>query len=226
MFRILASGALIVLALALPGLAADPAKCTAKAVAADPPKDLAAPIRDLLSNDSIQVLEGDKVVCQIWLRKEVAVKADDPKATLTYRMVPETTVIGAVEFAQKWTSFRKQEIKAGLFTMRLAFQPMDGDHMGTAPYSEFLLLSPAKNDQKAGTMEGKALHELSAKTIPGQSHPAVMLLFPNPKPEDAPKLVDKGAGNWALSWKAPAEVNKQKSSLGLGMILFGVTTAE
>ena len=75
-------------------------------------------------------------------------------------------------------------------------------------------------------MEAKALHELGAKTIPGQSHPAVMLLYPNPKPEDAPKLVDKGKNVWVLSWKETADVNKQKGTLGLGIVLFGVTEAE
>jgi hypothetical protein len=210
-------------------VAADASKWTAKAATAELPKELAEPIKALLTDKAVQVADGDgKPICDIWLRKQVPVKAtaQEIQKGLNYRQVEQATVMGAVRFAQEWTDFRKQKIKPGVYTLRLGYQPMDGDHMGTAPYTEFFLLGPAADDKKAEVLEPKALHELSEKTVSGGSHPAVMLLFPNPKPDAEPKMVGKGNGIWVLSWKVDALAGDQKTTLGIGPTLFGVTTAE
>lgn len=221
--------ALVVALSTVPGQAADASKWTAKAATVELPMELAEPIKALLSDKAVQVTDGDgKVICDIWLRKQLPVKANaqEIQKGLTYRQVEQSTIMGAVRFAQEWTDFRKQKIKPGVYTLRLGFQPMDGDHMGTAPYSEFCLLAPAKEDTKANTLEPKALHELSEKAVGGGSHPAVVLLFPNPKPEAEPKIVSKGNGMWVLSWKEDAAAGDQKAVLGIGLTVFGVTTAE
>jgi hypothetical protein len=219
--------ALVVALNSLAAAAADASKWTAKAATLELPQELAEPIKTLLSDKAVQVSDGDgKLVCDIWLRKQLPVKANaqEIQKGLTYRQVEQSTVMGAVRFAQEWTDFRKQKIKPGVYTMRLGFQPMDGDHMGTAPYTEFCLLCPAKEDAKADVLEPKALHELSEKSTSGGSHPAVVLLFPNPKPEAEPKIVGKGNSIWILSWKEDAASGDQKASLGLGLTIFGVTT--
>src|SRR5207244_13150201 len=110
-------------------------------------------------------------------------------------------------------------------TLRLAFQPQNGDHMGTAPFSEFLLLSPAAKDTRPDTMEPKELHELSANA-PGASHPGVVLLYPNGKPEDEPKLERKPNSTWELNVKRPVDASGTKTALGFGITVAGQTTAE
>jgi hypothetical protein len=125
-----------------------------------------------------------------------------------------------MRIARLMTDYRKQKIKPGVYTLRLGFQPMDGDHMGTAPNPEFLLVLPAAGDRKPVTMEPKEMQERSSKA-PGGSHPGVFLLFPNDKPEDAPKLVSKGDGTWVLTWKEPAASEGQKASLGMALTLIG-----
>ena len=87
--------------------------------------------------------------------------ADAAKAA--YTSLDETTVMGAVRFPEVWADFRKYKIKPGIYTLRLAIQPMDGDHMGTAPYNEFCLLAPAERDTKPDLMDPTELHELSFK---------------------------------------------------------------
>lgn len=210
-------------------VAADPAKWSAKSATVELPKELAEPIKALLSDKAVQVTDADgKTVCDLWFRKSVPVKATaaEIQKGLNYRQVEQSTVMGAVRFAQEWTDFRKQKIKPGVYTLRLGYQPMDGDHMGTAPYTEFLLLCPAAEDKKPDLLEQKALFELSDKTIAGGSHPTVVLLFPNPKPEDAAKIVSKGNNIYVLNVKSDALAGKDKAVLGLGVTLFGVTTAE
>jgi hypothetical protein len=203
---------------------------TIKQAQTPPPKEVHEPIRQLLGDQSVQLLDDKgKVLCEVWFRKEVAVKAtpDQVKNGLTYRELDESTVLGAIRFDQPTTDYRKQKVKPGVYTLRLGFQPMDGDHMGTAPYSDFCLIIPARLDQKPDLLDTKALQELSAKAI-GASHPGVFLLYPNEKPEVAPKLVDKGDNTWVLNLAEPVSVGGKKAmaGLGLGLTLVGHTTAE
>ena len=96
--------------------------------------------------------EKGKLICTVWAAKSLDTKAtaEQAKAGLKYSHVEETTIVGAVKFAEEWKDYRKQKIKPGVYTLRLGVQPMDGDHMGTAPYNEFALLCPAAEDKTAG----------------------------------------------------------------------------
>src|SRR5579864_1275040 len=213
--------------------------CTSAAIADDapyklksekvpPPKELSEPIRKLLSDDALQLTEASgETAITFWFRTAIPAQAAEEqiKNGLTYREVPVTTVIGAVQFAKPWTDYRKQKIPAGVYTLRLAIQPMDGDHMGTAPYGDFCLLSPAAKDQSADTMEPKALFEMSAGA-PGGTHPGVMLLYPNSKPEAEPKLTAKPNGSAVLYVKRAVDAGGKQAALGFGFTVAGTTTAE
>jgi hypothetical protein len=187
-----------------------------------PPKELPDTVRKLLAERSVQLLDAKgEVLAEVWMRKEVPAKATEAqlKNGLTYREVPETTLLGAVKLPKQGSDYRKQKIPPGVYTLRLGYQPQDGDHMGTAPYSEFVLLSPAKEDKGAETMEIKALTEMSAKSTNG--HPAVWLLFPPDKGTGDPKLANKGDGHWVLFFKQDVLVGTTKGSMGIGLALIG-----
>ena len=208
-----------------PAMAAE-GKYSIKSANAAPPKELSEPVGKLLSQESIQLVDAKgEVLAELWLRKEIPAKAADPKKALTYRDLDETTLLGAVRFVQPWTDYRKQKIKPGVYTLRLGFQPMDGDHMGTAPYPEFCLLSPAAEDKKPDPMDPKALHDLSAKASMA-THPAVMLLMPNDQPKDKPELAAKENDTFVVNAKAEAAAGGAKAPLGLGLTLIGHSTAE
>jgi hypothetical protein len=215
-----------VLLAAVPAFAAD-AKYTIKAVDASAPKELAEPIRKLLSDRTVQ-LRNDKgtVLCDVWLRKQLPVKAAQVKNP-NYRDLEESTLLAAVRFDQPFTDYRKHKVKPGVYTLRLGFQPMDGDHMGTAPYAEFCLILAAKDDLKPDLMDTKRLQEMSAKAM-GGSHPGVFLLFPNDNPPAGPQLVEKENNHWVVMLKEPLIVGGQKQpmELGIGLTLIGHTTAE
>ena len=201
---------------------------TAKTTKTAPPMELKEGIRALLSDQAVQVVDDKgNAWATFWFRKAIPSKAaaEQVKNGLTYREVPPTTLIGAVQFTQAWTDFRKQKIPAGVYTLRLAVQPMDGDHMGTAPYSDFCLLVPAAKDENPDTMEVKALQELSTQA-PGGTHPGVMLLFPNDKPEDQPKLANKPGSITLLNVKLPVDANGTAATLGFGFTVVGQTTAQ
>jgi hypothetical protein len=209
-------------------LAAGPAlakeKYTIKEVKASVPKDVDKAVAELLSEESIQLLDDNgQVLAQVWLRKELPAKAtkEQVKNGLTYREIPETTLIGVVQFTQPYTDYRKTTIKAGVYTLRLGFQPQDGDHMGTAPHSEFCLLSAAAKDRKPETMEPKALQELSL-TATGSSHPGIMLLFPS-KLVDKPTLTKEENDHFVLRLKRDVKTDKEKATIGIGLTLIGIS---
>lgn len=192
------------------------------------PMELKEPLRKLMGEESWQLQDSKgTVLCELWFRTGLPVKAapEQVKNGLTYRELEESSLIGAIKFDQPTTDYRKQKVKPGVYTLRLGFQPQDGDHMGTAPFPEFCLLLPAAIDEKPVTFEAKELREMSAKSI-GGSHPGVMLLYPNEKPEEMPKMVDKGMDTWVLMMKYPVVVDGQKAAVGLGLTLVGHTMAE
>src|SRR5262245_5834423 len=168
-----------------------------------PQKDVPEPFRKLLNERSVQMVDAQgKALCEIWFRKEVPAKASPGqiKNGLTYREIPETTLLGVIQISDGLTDYRKQRINPGVYTLRLGYQPQDGDHMGTAPHGEFCLAVPIGNEKGVEPMEAKDLHSLSLRASK-TSHPAVFLLFPGTDAGEQPKLVDKGEGHWALLQK-------------------------
>jgi hypothetical protein len=203
-------------------LAAHAADYSIKTADTAPPKELADDVRKLLGDKAVQLLDakGD-LIAELWFVKEVPSKATEEqvKNGLTYRELAQTTLTGAMRVVKQITDYRKQPIKEGVYTLRLAYQPQDGDHMGTAPYSEFFLASPAADDKKPDLMEPMALHEMSKKATGG--HPGVFLLFPGKDAGDAPKLVDKGDGHRVLFFKQAVNAGGKKGTMGVGLTLIG-----
>jgi hypothetical protein len=195
-----------------------------KAVDAAPPTELAAPIRALLPDRCIQFFAGgDKPLAEVWFRKEAPGDAVDVQIMngLTYREIPETTLLGSLRIVGDFTDYRRQKIVPGVYTLRLAFQPVTDDHQGTTPYPEFLLASPAAEDLKPDPMEHKELEKLSGKTT--GKHPAVLLLFPGKNTSDEPKLVEKGGCCWVLMVKQDVRVGDKTTVMGLGLTLAGTS---
>src|SRR3954453_19499784 len=93
-------------------------------------------------------------------------------AGLTYAEAPLSTIIGAVRVPKLYIDYRKQKVKEGTYTLRLAAQPPTGEHMGTAPHTTFCLLCPASEDKGPGLLEANKLHDLSAKVT--MDHPSVL----------------------------------------------------
>ncbi len=223
MFRTLA-GALAVALCIAPVVRAGGGKYTIQVASAPVPREVAPAIASLLDAHAVRLLNSEgAVIADVWLCKQVPVKAVPAGATVGYRDLEETTVLGAVRFDKPVTDYRKQKIKPGVYTLRLGFQPMDGDHMGTAPFPEFALVVPAALDTKPDTMDPKKLQDMSAKAT-GGSHPGVFLLYPDENPPAAPKLVAKEADTWVLNAREPV-AGGSKAVLGVGLTLVGHTAS-
>jgi hypothetical protein len=219
----------LLLCCAAPALGQDGKKFSIKTATTEPAKELKEPIRKLLSDNTVQLYDpAGTLICEVWLCKELQsdATAEQVKNGLTYRELKETGLVGAIRFNEAWSDYRKQKINSGVYTLRLGFQPMDGDHQGKSAFTEFLLLSSAAKDTDPDTLSPKALVEMSMKSI-GTGHPCVLMLFPVAKAPAAPTLETRApvAGmekdHWVLQVSCPVQAGGAKSTIGFGITLVG-----
>lgn len=194
-----------------------------KMIQATPPAELSELVQAVLPKRAYQICNSQgEIVCEVWFREKLPLKAtaEQVKNGLTYREVEQTTLLGAIRFPRATKNYRQHEVPAGVYTLRFAIQPPEGDHLGTAPYQEFCLLSAAKDDQKPETIDVKELYEHSAASLGGK-HPSMMLLFPHPATGAKPKLTDEGKGHWVLRTVLEIQSEGQYGKLGLGLTVVG-----
>jgi hypothetical protein len=201
---------------------ADVSDYKVKSVEKAPPKELKEEVQKLLDKNAIQFTDKDGgVIAEIWLRKPIPVSAEPKDKKATYRQVPATSIIGAVQFAKEWKEYRGKKVPPGVYSLRLAMQPQDGNHMGTSPFPEFAVLVAAKHEPGAATMEVEELVERSMASIKA-SHPGVLLLFPNDKAATAPSLEGKANEHIVLNAGQEVAINgKTAGTLGIGLTLVG-----
>jgi hypothetical protein len=200
------------------------AEPTIKEANTAPPTQLDKSVRALLESRSVQFLnESGESVAEFWFPKTVAAEAtaDQVKNGLTYREVPQSTLLGAVRLDREFTDYRKQKTAAGVYTLRLAYQPDIGEHENTAPHTEFALLSPAADDCSPELIKDvDDLREMSRKST-DSGHPAVLLLFPVKDPGKAPKFETKPANHGVLHYRQDVTAAGTKTVLPIGLNLLG-----
>lgn len=154
------------------------------------PDGLSKAVAAVVDPQGHSVIGQDGAVCSVWLVKEVPMKANfKPTLNVKYPFAPgELIGVLQVQAKKKYTDFRGQEIKPGVFTLRYGQQPEDGNHVGTSDLSDFLLAIPAAMDVDVSPIGAfKALAERSSKTA-GSTHPAIFSLLPIEKPVEKPTL--------------------------------------
>src|SRR5206468_2753371 len=129
-----------------------------------PANALAAEIREALGKTGYRVTDdAGKTICDVWLRAEVPViEKFQEQLDVKYPIEPGT-LVGAIRFPAATTDYRKQAIKANVCTLRYGQQPQDGNHLGTAQYRDFVLLSPAAEDKSLATISQEQATDLSKK---------------------------------------------------------------
>jgi hypothetical protein len=186
------------------------------------PNEASEAVAKLLSDRCVQFVNGQgDLVAEWWFRKGAPAKATDAQMQngLTYRELPETTLIGLVRLSQPLADYRKQKVMPGVYTVRLAIQPVTDDHFGTAPEPEFCLLCPAAEDKDPACLAPKSLWELSTKST--GKHPAVLLLISGKGAKAEPRLVNNGASQWVLQFRLEVEVAGKTATLSMGLTLIG-----
>jgi hypothetical protein len=206
---------LIVLTCCLVGGTAQAVDYKAEALdEAAPGEEFSDSIRAQVGSSAIKVLRGTRTYLELWPAKEWAVKSGfEPSVEVLYPFEPGQ-FIGIARLKSKGTDFRGQEIAAGLYTVRYGQQPVDGNHVGTAPTRDFFLLLPAGEDQSPETLAKEKLFEMSMDAA-GSAHPAIFYLQTAPPDAEGVALdhldqqewwVLSFAGNTATGTKLPVSL--------------------
>ena len=186
---------------------------------AQPPGDLAESVRALLAPASTTVTLGDNTL-EFWWVKALALQTSASGAP-AWTNVPEGTLVGAMRVAKPMTDIRGLALKPGVYTLRFALQPQDGDHMGVSMYREFFLVAPAADDQTVEAI-GHAAAVRLAKRASGKSHPSALSLDPPTSNKTAGTVVTNDAGHKALTFSVPTTSSGGPGgSLTFGLILVG-----
>ncbi len=196
--------------------AAQDAVVTAHTEAAPP--GVADAVRAVIAGGGQRVAVGQKTL-EFWWVKTLPLTAGSSGAT--WEAVAEGTLVGVVRLSANYPDIRGKTIKAGLYTLRYALQPQNGDHLGVSPYRDFLLLSPADVDTSAATLSHDDTVNLSKQAL-GISHPATWSLDP-PIATSAPSSLYKNdAGFTGVVFQVPASRDgKDVGTLKFGLILVG-----
>jgi len=186
----------------------------------DKPPAVAAELAKSLDAKGLRVRVGEDAAMTFWFRTTLPATATAAQVRngLTYRELPEGSFVGVVSFAKPFTDYRKQEIVAGDYTLRLGVQPDIGDHAGTAPHPDFLMLMPLADDTTLDPLDGKTLLKLSAKVT--GDHPGVMLLYPHPAKVAGPRLATK-PGVSLLTLTRALTTDDGPATLGVALVVRG-----
>ncbi len=156
---------------------------------AGPPPAEAAALVSALAADGIKVVKPDGgALCSFWFAREAA-KEGEPEQNATWG-APHGTFLGVVRVESRWSDRRGQPIRPGVYTLRLSFFPMNGDHQGVAPQRDFAILSPAEIDKDAAAKPSfDQLMDMSRKAS-RTPHPLVLSLWKESAPDETAITAD------------------------------------
>src|SRR5213594_76608 len=198
------------------------ADLTLKVADKEPPKELGAALRAKLQSKAVQLLQGEKPVYEFWLSAEVPLESKPGSAAKALDTIKQAALLGAVSISGDKRDYRDDELHAGVYTMRFALQPQDGNHLGTSEYLYFTVLVPAKTDTKPdGITDYKALVKASSKET-STDHPVILSLRPALSAEgDLPKLNEPAPEHKSVRLKVPAKAGGESTSLVFEVVYEG-----
>jgi len=170
-----------------------------------PPQELSAAVRDALAPAGIRVTGPNGPLCDLWFRKALPANPNPAQDIgVAFPQVAEGTLVGVMRLPAATKDYRRQEIKTGVYTLRDARTPQNGNHLGVAPQRDFLLASPAAADPDPASLTFDQTVALSKKAT-GANHPSVWSLSPaedNPKALPSVFHVDDG-DLWLVEFQVP-----------------------
>src|SRR6266513_2763115 len=119
------------------------ADLTVKATDKEPPKELGEAIRQTLQTKAAQVLDGNQPAFEFWFAREIPLKSKPASLAKALDSLAPATLLGAVSVSAATRDYRDDELPAGIYTLRFALQPQDGNHSGSTDYIYFAVLVPA-----------------------------------------------------------------------------------
>ncbi len=161
-----------------------------------PPADaLSEGVVGAIRQTGLTVKRGNRALCNLWLANEWKTRSDFKASLSMLYPFQVGELLGVVEFKRTAADFRGQEIASGVYTVRYALQPEDGNHVGTSETRDFCLLLPAADDTSSGALSPEAMIELSTKAAQS-NHPAMLCLLRAEEAAADPKLEHEDEHDW------------------------------
>ena len=185
-----------------------------------PCTDAAVPdaVKRALAPQGYRVTLGDGSTVYLWPSAQVQT-SNKAREDATYAFSP-SMFFGVIHFAKDTRDGRGDAIPAGTYNLRYGLQPNDGNHLGTSPTPDFLLLvPPAADANPAQTYSFDQLVRLSSQ-VTGKKHPAPFNLV-SADATQFPSVTTDPDDHTILFFK----VKTQSGDLPLGLVVKG-TTAE
>lgn len=184
---------------------------------------ISAELKAQLAGQGIKVKRGSRTACEIWLCKEWSVDAGF-EAT-DERLYPFTPgqLIGVLHFGRRGSDFRDQTVGRGWYTLRFALQPVDGNHEGTSPTRDFLVLVDAEQDASNKEWSTEDLMMASAE-VAGSSHPAMMCLQRTGDGDDLSVRHNESSDWWILRATGRGVDGDQAQDVPIDLIVGGHAT--
>lgn len=142
------------------------------------PAELSDSVRARFSPQAIRVSGPTGLICEIWLLKSgIVAQAPIQNADAKFIFIPQGTLVAAIRFSSDLKDYRRQSVKAGVYTLRYALSPVSANHQGVAPHRDFLLAIPAAVDQDPAVVTAIQAIDLSRRST-ATNHPSVWCLMP------------------------------------------------
>jgi len=172
------------------------------------PKEISESIRAVLSSKAIQLVQGDKPALEIWLRQEIPMKSKPASSSEALNSIAETALVGVIAVNDtSLRDYKDNEIPKGLYTARFEMQPKDGDHLGTAEFDSFVVLTDAASDNELnGLNTFKLLTKASGKST-SSGHPLVVSLRPVTEEGAVPRITEPTSEHKAIRLKVPGKTS-------------------
>jgi hypothetical protein len=176
-------------------------------------------MKKALEPKGYRVSLGDgTVLCEVWLASAIASGKNSLEGA-TYTWISESALIGVIRFPKTSNDFRKQQLKAGSYTLRYAVHPQDGNHLGISPIRDFLLLTPVADDPDPNMkFKFEDLATLSKKAS-GTNHPSPMSLVTTEGISTWPSVLENENGHLVLAAKTK---NSTGAEVSLAFVVKGV----
>jgi hypothetical protein len=173
-----------------------------------------------VSDKGVRVKRGSRTVCEIWFNKEW--KLDEGFTATPERLYPFVPgqLIGLLHFPRRGSDFRNQNISSGWYTLRFALQPIDGNHVGTSPTRDFVVMVQLENDELGKDWSETDLQMASAEAA-GSTHPAMMGLQKASEGESPSMRHEEGNDWWILHFVGKATKGSETVEQPLDLIVAG-----
>ena len=171
------------------------------------PEDVSPAMQEVVGKTSYSVTVDGEVTAHFWFLGD-PLMSDNPSTELgvAFGQLPQGGLLGVVQLVKPWSDYKNNSIQEGTYTLRYAVMPADGNHMGVAPYRDFLLLSSAAGDPDPTKNLNFVELLMSSNEASGVPHPAVLALFPIWDEISEPTLTKNEMDQWTIAVKLGDQV--------------------